>query len=57
MKRWLTFVFALALAVALGGAFSRIPEALSEVEAFRVKECGNSITAQVAPRAGDEALV
>jgi hypothetical protein len=38
MKRWLTFVFVLALAVALGGVFSRVPEALSEVEAFRVKE-------------------
>jgi hypothetical protein len=38
MKRWLTFVFVLALAVALGGAFSRLPKALSEVEAFRVTE-------------------
>jgi hypothetical protein len=38
MKRWLTFVSALALAVALGGVFSRIPRALSEVEAFKVKE-------------------
>jgi hypothetical protein len=38
MRRWLTFVFVLALAVALGGAVSRIPEALAEVEAFRVTE-------------------
>ncbi|MBT8397401.1 MAG: FtsQ-type POTRA domain-containing protein [Gemmatimonadetes bacterium] len=38
MKRWLTFVFVLALAVALGGAFSRIPEALAEVEAFKLRE-------------------
>jgi hypothetical protein len=38
MKRWLTFVFVLALAVALGGAVSRVPEALVEVEAFRVAE-------------------
>ncbi len=38
MKRWLTFVFVLALAVALGGVVSRVPEALAEVEAFRVTE-------------------
>lgn len=38
MKRWLTFVLALALAVALGGVVSRVPEALAEVEAFRVRE-------------------
>jgi cell division protein FtsQ len=38
MKRWLTFVSVLAVAVALGGVFSRIPEALSEVETFRVTE-------------------
>jgi len=38
MKRWLTFVSVLALAVALGGVFSRVPKALSEVEAFQVKE-------------------
>jgi hypothetical protein len=38
MKRWLTFVFVLALAVALGGAVSRVPEALVEVEAFKVAE-------------------
>ena len=38
MKRWLTFVFVLALAVALGGMLSRIPEALVEVEAFKVTE-------------------
>ena len=38
MKRWLTFVMALALAVALGGVVSRVPEALAEVEAFRVRE-------------------
>ena len=38
MKRWLTFVFVLALAVALGGVFSRVPRALAEVEAFRVTE-------------------
>jgi hypothetical protein len=38
MKRWLTFVFVLALAVALGGAVSRVPEALAEVEAFKVAE-------------------
>jgi cell division protein FtsQ len=38
MRRWLTFVSVLALAVALGGVVSRVPEALSEVEAFRVKE-------------------
>ncbi len=38
MKRWLTFVFGLALAVALGGAVSRVPEALAEVEAFKVTE-------------------
>jgi len=38
MKRWLTFVFVLALAVALGGVFSRVPEALAEVEAFKVQE-------------------
>lgn len=38
MKRWLTFLFVLALAVALGGVFRRIPEALAEVEAFRVTE-------------------
>jgi hypothetical protein len=38
MKRWLTFVSVLALAVALGGVFSRVPAALSEVDAFRVTE-------------------
>lgn len=38
MKRWLTFVVALALAVALGGVISRVPEALSELEAFKVRE-------------------
>ena len=38
MKRWLTFVFVLALAVALGGAVSRVPEALVAVEAFKVTE-------------------
>jgi len=38
MKRWLTFVLVLALAVALGGVFSRVPRALAEVEAFRVRE-------------------
>ncbi|MGD2123279.1 MAG: FtsQ-type POTRA domain-containing protein [Gemmatimonadota bacterium] len=38
MKQWLTFVFVLALAVALGGALSRIPRALAEVEAFQVDE-------------------
>lgn len=38
MKRWLTFVFVLALAVALGGIVSRVPEALVEVEAFKVTE-------------------
>lgn len=38
MKRWLTFVFVLALAVAVGGVVSRIPEALAEVDAFRVTE-------------------
>ncbi len=38
MKRWLTFVFMLALAVALGGVVSRVPKALAEVEAFRVEE-------------------
>jgi hypothetical protein len=38
MKRWLTFVFVLALAVALGGVVSRVPEALVEVEAFKVTE-------------------
>ena len=38
MRRWLVFVSALALAVALGGALSRIPRALSEVEAFKVRE-------------------
>ena len=38
MKRWLTFVFVLAVAVALGGVMSRVPRALSEVEAFRVRE-------------------
>ncbi len=38
MKRWLTFVFVLAVAVALGGVFSRVPEALAEVEAFKVQE-------------------
>jgi hypothetical protein len=38
MKRWLTFVFVLALAVAVGGVVSRIPKALAEVEAFRVTE-------------------
>jgi len=38
MKRWLTFVLVLALAVALGGVVSRIPEALAEVEAFKVVE-------------------
>lgn len=38
MKRWLAFVSLLALAVALGGVLSRIPRALSEVEAFRVRE-------------------
>jgi len=38
MKRWLTFVFMLALAVALGGVVSRVPRALAEVEAFRVEE-------------------
>ena len=38
MKRWLTFVFMLALAVALGGVVSRVPEALAEVEAFKVTE-------------------
>jgi len=38
MKRWLTFVFVLALAVALGGVASRVPEALVEVEAFKVTE-------------------
>jgi len=38
MKRWLTFVSVLAMAVALGGVVSRIPRALSEVEAFRVTE-------------------
>jgi hypothetical protein len=38
MRRWLTFLFVLALAVALGGVFRRVPEALAEVEAFRVTE-------------------
>jgi cell division protein FtsQ len=38
MRRWLTFVLGLALAVAMGGAFSRIPEALAEVQAFKVAE-------------------
>ena len=38
MKRWLTFVFVLALAVALGGVVSRVPEALVEVESFKVRE-------------------
>jgi len=38
MKPWLTFVFVLALAVALGGVFSRVPRALAEVEAFKVRE-------------------
>ena len=38
MKRWLTFVLVLALAVASGGVVSRIPEALAEVEAFKVVE-------------------
>ena len=38
MKRWLSFLFVLALAVALGGVVRRIPEALAEVEAFRVTE-------------------
>jgi hypothetical protein len=38
MKRWLTFVFVLALAVALGGVVSRVPQALVEVEAFKVTE-------------------
>lgn len=38
MKRWLAFVFALALAVALGGVVSRVPEALAEMEAFKVRE-------------------
>lgn len=38
MKPWLAFVFVLALAVALGGALARVPEALAEVEAFRVRE-------------------
>jgi len=38
MRRWLTFVFVLALAVALGGVVSRVPEALVEVEAFKVTE-------------------
>lgn len=38
MKRWLTFVFVLALAVALGGMVSRIPRALEEVEAFKVSD-------------------
>ena len=38
MKRWLTFVLVLALAVALGGVASRVPEALAEVEAFKVVE-------------------
>lgn len=38
MKRWLSFLFVLALAVALGGVFRRVPEALAEVEAFRLSE-------------------
>jgi len=38
MRRWLTFLFVLALAVALGGVFRRVPDALAEVEAFRVTE-------------------
>jgi hypothetical protein len=38
MRRWLAFVCVLALAVALGGVVSRVPEALSEVESFRVTE-------------------
>lgn len=38
MRRWLAFVLALALATALAGALARVPEALSGVEAFRVRE-------------------
>jgi hypothetical protein len=38
MRRWLAFIFVLTLAVALAGALARVPEALSEVEAFRVRE-------------------
>ena len=38
MKRWLSFLFVLALAVALAGVLRRIPEALAEVEGFRVTE-------------------
>jgi hypothetical protein len=38
MRRWLTFLSVLALAVVLGGVVSRIPQALSEVEAFRITD-------------------
>lgn len=38
MKRGLAFVLALTLAVSLAAALSRVPEALSRVEAFRIRE-------------------
>lgn len=38
MRRWLAFVLVLGLATVLAGALARIPEALSRVEAFRVRE-------------------
>lgn len=38
MKRWLVFVSVLAFAALLGGVANRLPEALSEVDAFRVEE-------------------
>lgn len=38
MTRLLAFVLVLALATALGGALSRLPRALAQVEAFRIRE-------------------
>lgn len=38
MRRWLAFVLVLGFAAAAAGALSRIPEALSRVHAFRIRE-------------------
>jgi hypothetical protein len=38
MRRWIAFVLVLGFAVAVAGALSRIPRALSRVDAFRIRE-------------------
>jgi len=55
MKRLLVFVFVLTLATALGGLLARVPRALAQVEAFRIREIrleGNRfLTAEEAAKA------